>query len=100
MSIAIVTGGSQGFGLALNEALVAQGWTVITDARDGARLTDATRSLAATGRLVAITGDVTDAAHRARLADTARAHGGLDLLVHNASSLGPSPLPGLDQYPP
>ena len=47
----------------------------------------------------AIPGDVTDAAHRERLVAAARDLGGIDLLVNNASTLGPSPLPGLADYP-
>ena len=50
-------------------------------------------------RSIAIPGDVTDAQHRALLADAARQAGGLDLLVNNASILGPSPQPALLDYP-
>lgn len=46
-------------------------------------------------RLTAIAGDVTDPAHRAHLAASAGTAGGLDLLVNNAGTLGPSPLPPL-----
>jgi len=42
---------------------------------------------------------VTDPAHRAELAAAAGRLGRLDLLVNNASSLGPSPLPPLIGYP-
>lgn len=100
MSTAIVTGGSQGFGLALTEALVGRGWTVIADARDAARLTAAAASLDGPGRVEALPGDVADPAHQQALADAAGRLGGLDLLVHNASDLGPSPLPALVEYPP
>ena len=40
MSVALITGGSAGLGLALLEALAEQGWTVITDGRDADRLAD------------------------------------------------------------
>ncbi len=50
-------------------------------------------------RLVAIPGDVADHAHRAALLAACGELGGLDLLVNNASSLGPSPLPHLADYP-
>ena len=43
--------------------------------------------------VIAIAGDVADAAHRRALAEAAAE--GLDVLVNNASSLGPSPLPNL-----
>jgi NAD(P)-dependent dehydrogenase (short-subunit alcohol dehydrogenase family) len=45
---------------------------------------------------LAIPGDVTDAAHRAALGDAVKS---LDLLVNNASDLGPAPLPPLADYP-
>lgn len=96
MPIAIVTGASQGFGLALTTALTAQNWTVVADARDDRRLD------AAVGhdrQVRAVPGDVADPAHRAELVETARTLGGLDLLVHNASELGPSPMPALVSYP-
>lgn len=84
MSLAVVTGGSAGLGRALVHALAASGWTVVTDGRDADRL-------AAAGRpgVVAVPGDVTDADHRAALVAAVRARGPLDLLVHNASTLGP-----------
>jgi NAD(P)-dependent dehydrogenase (short-subunit alcohol dehydrogenase family) len=46
-----------------------------------------------------IPGDVADEEHLRALVDAARELGGLDLLVHNASELGPSPLPALADYP-
>jgi NAD(P)-dependent dehydrogenase (short-subunit alcohol dehydrogenase family) len=42
---------------------------------------------------------VADAEHRAALAGAAREFGGLDLVVNNASILGPSPQPALLDYP-
>jgi NAD(P)-dependent dehydrogenase (short-subunit alcohol dehydrogenase family) len=48
---------------------------------------------------VAIRGDVADVAHRADLTRTVERLGRLDLLVNNASDLGPSPLPPLADYP-
>jgi NAD(P)-dependent dehydrogenase (short-subunit alcohol dehydrogenase family) len=46
-----------------------------------------------------VAGDVTDPAHRAALRGAVGAAGRLDLLVNNASDLGPSPLPPLAGYP-
>jgi NAD(P)-dependent dehydrogenase (short-subunit alcohol dehydrogenase family) len=96
MPTAIVTGASRGLGRALTRSLAEDGWHVVVDARDAA-------SLAATGDLgphvTAVAGDVTDAAHRRALVEAARATGRLDLLVNNASALGPSPLPRLAEYP-
>ena len=61
--------------------------------RDGVALRAAARELGA--RAHAVVGDVTDPTHRAALVEAASRLGGLDLLVNNASSLGPSPLPRL-----
>jgi NAD(P)-dependent dehydrogenase (short-subunit alcohol dehydrogenase family) len=46
-----------------------------------------------------VAGDISDPGHRARLVAAAQALGGLELIVNNASSLGPSPLPPLTGYP-
>jgi NAD(P)-dependent dehydrogenase (short-subunit alcohol dehydrogenase family) len=92
---ALVTGGSKGLGRALVYALLDEGWSVVTDARNAAALS----GLAPLPRLQTLAGDVTDPAHRAELVATAqRMGGGLDLLVNNAGDLGPSPLPALRDY--
>lgn len=97
MPVALITGASRGFGLALARALAARGWQLVVDGRDEESLNAAAAQL---GRgAVAIPGDVADAAHRRLLMEAVDGLGGLDLLVNNASSLGPSPLPGLDRYP-
>jgi len=89
--VALVTGGSAGLGRALVTELAEAGWAVITDARHGERLRDLPPEVAA------LPGDITDAEHRAALGDEVARHGRLDLLVHNASTLGPTPLPRLDE---
>ncbi len=99
MPVAVISGASQGLGHALAEALAGQGWVVVGDARDEVALTAAMASLPAEGH-VALTGDVTDAAHRRRLAEAADRLGGADLLVNNASTLGESPLPAFADLDP
>ena len=71
----------------------------MVDARDGRRLAEAVGQLSGAGSVTAVPGDVTDATHRRALADAGTATGGLDLLVNNASDLGPSPQPALADYP-
>jgi NAD(P)-dependent dehydrogenase (short-subunit alcohol dehydrogenase family) len=93
MPTAVITGGSQGLGRALVHALAARGWRVVTDARRAADLATATHDLP---NVTAIPGDVTDPLHRAALFHAA---GTVDLLVNNASHLGPSPQPPLATYP-
>jgi NAD(P)-dependent dehydrogenase (short-subunit alcohol dehydrogenase family) len=99
MSTAIITGASRGFGRAAAEAFVERGWAVVLDARNSDDLAQATAGLGHPDLVVAIAGDVADPAHRRALIDATDRLGGLDLLVNNASTLGPSPLPSLDRYP-
>ncbi|MCU4183264.1 SDR family oxidoreductase [Acidiferrimicrobium sp. IK] len=101
--VAVVTGGSLGLGAALAEGLARDGWTLVIDGRDGAVLDAAVARLGAvagdSSAVVGIAGDVTDAAHREAVAEEIARRGHLDLLVNNASTLGPSPLPALVDYP-
>ncbi len=90
----IVTGASRGLGLALTRALVERGWRLVVDARDGDALD---RAVAGLDGVVAVAGDVADPRHRERLVQAAG--GRIDLLVNNASTLGPTPLPELGSYP-
>jgi NAD(P)-dependent dehydrogenase (short-subunit alcohol dehydrogenase family) len=99
MPVAVITGASQGLGLALATHLAAAGWSLVVDARDAARLEAAADGLPG-GPHVAVPGDVTDSWHRGALAATATELGGADLLVNNASTLGASPLPALADLEP
>ena len=90
---ALVTGAGRGLGLALAHALLSRGWSVVVDARRTAHL-----GTALPGAIV-VPGDVKDPAHRDALASAVSRLGRLDLLVNNASDLGPSPLPRLADVP-
>jgi len=94
--VAVVTGAAQGLGLALARALAESGWRLVIDARRADRLSEAAAELAVHTPVVAVAGDVTDPAHRARLAAEAARLGQVRLLVNNASTLGASPLPRVD----
>jgi NAD(P)-dependent dehydrogenase (short-subunit alcohol dehydrogenase family) len=100
MSLAIITGASRGLGRALAEALAQQGWALVIDARRADELEAARRELAELTEVTAIAGDVVDAGHRRAL--IAAAGGSVDLLVNNASALGPdgpAALSSLASYP-
>jgi NAD(P)-dependent dehydrogenase (short-subunit alcohol dehydrogenase family) len=94
MPVAIVTGASRGLGLALTRALSERGWRLIVDARDEAALSAASVGLDGVRPLA---GDVADADHRRALVEAAGSP--IDLVVNNASVLGPSPQPALADYP-
>jgi NAD(P)-dependent dehydrogenase (short-subunit alcohol dehydrogenase family) len=95
--VAIITGGSRGLGKALARDLAEHGWQVIIDGRDADAVN---RTAAELGpNVLAVPGDVTDPRHRSDLVAMAWTRGGLDLLVNNASALGPSPLPTLADHP-
>jgi len=94
MPTGIVTGASRGLGLALARALDERGWRVVVDARGAEALSEATDGLSG---VTAIAGDVADSDHRWALVEAAGEP--IDLVVNNASLLGPSPLPALADYP-
>jgi len=96
---ALITGGSRGLGLALARGLAQLRWNLIIDARGAEALNAARDELARLTSVIAIAGDVTDAAHREALVEAAVKKGGLDALVNSASILGPSPQPSLLEYP-
>ncbi len=96
MKAGLITGASKGFGRAVARALADDGWTVVIDARDREALARAAYELPSA---VAIDGDIADSWHRAALTDAVERIGRLDLLVNNASYLGPSPMPRLAAYP-
>jgi len=90
----LVTGASQGFGLAVAERCLAEGADVAVCARSKATIEQAAATLrakAAPGRRVfAAACDVSDAkAVDALVAETTRELGGLDGLVNNAGVYGP-----------
>src|SRR5437762_1376511 len=93
---ALITGASRGFGRALARELGGRGWRLVLDARHAADLERVAQDLP---DAVAVAGDVTDDLHREALAAAVGVLGGVDLLVNNASELGPSPLPPLSEFP-
>jgi NAD(P)-dependent dehydrogenase (short-subunit alcohol dehydrogenase family) len=87
--VAVITGGSRGLGLTLGQVLANRGWRLVIGGRDSDSLAVAADQLSGqAAAVVAVAGDITDAAVRARLIGAARELGGLDVLVNNASELG------------
>jgi NAD(P)-dependent dehydrogenase (short-subunit alcohol dehydrogenase family) len=94
MPVGIVTGASRGLGLALTHSLAQRGWDLIVDARGAEELE---RAWAGAPHVRTLAGDISDPQHRLALVEAAG--GRIDLIVNNASVLGPSPLPPLAEYP-
>src|SRR3954465_12520175 len=91
---ALITGGSQGLGRALGGALGRAGARVVLVARHFEPLASAVAEIrAAGGEAHAIVADVADKDAAAAIAGQAAALvGPVDLLINNASTLGPVPL--------
>ncbi len=90
----LITGGSRGLGLALARRLAAAGSKVVIVARHADAVDAAVAELRATGAVAhGLVGDIADktAVHQLAAAATALV-GPIDVLVHNASTLGPTPL--------
>ena len=96
MPTALVTGGTRGLGRALVDHLTREGWTVVFDARRSGDITETSVALrdGRSGTAIGVPGDITDPEHRRDLVE-ALGNRTLDLLVNNAGSLGPTPLPRL-----
>jgi len=101
--LAVVTGASRGFGAAVAEALAGRGWRLVVDARGGDALHRAAGRLGPAVR-AAVVGDIADPAHRIAIAEAVspavEVGDQLQLLVHNASTLGPTPMRRLDDLDP
>ena len=80
---AVITGGGRGFGKAFGAALARRGAVVALVDRDADAVRDAATEIGPSA--IAFAGDVTDEAQiNAVMADVARDHGGIDILINNA----------------
>jgi short-subunit dehydrogenase len=99
-SVALVTGASRGLGLEVARAYARRGLRLVLTARNGEDLQRVADELRQATDVVAVAGDVADAAHARRLVQLGQERfGQIDVLINNASELGPSPMPALSDLP-
>jgi NAD(P)-dependent dehydrogenase (short-subunit alcohol dehydrogenase family) len=93
--VVLITGASKGLGLALARLFARQHHPLVINAR-GPELRDAERELSKWTDVLAVQTDVSEEAEEIAGQALAR-FGRVDILINNASELGPSPLPPLEQ---
>lgn len=96
--VVFITGASQGLGAELARLFAAQGARLVLTARRAPALDAIARELEKATDLIAVAGDVADDEHVRSLANAAlHRFGRVDVLINNASTLGASPMPQLEQ---
>jgi NAD(P)-dependent dehydrogenase (short-subunit alcohol dehydrogenase family) len=85
--VVLITGASKGLGLALARLFARRGHRLVINARGEEALRAAARELAQFTQVIAVPGDVSEIAET--IAAKAKAFGRVDLLINNASELGP-----------
>lgn len=96
---ALITGASRGLGLAIATALAHEGWQLLLNGRNPKALLQAQNKLSALTKVEAISGDVMDEIHLIQFPQRIAQFGQIDLVINNASTIGPSPQPKLLDYP-
>jgi NAD(P)-dependent dehydrogenase (short-subunit alcohol dehydrogenase family) len=98
--VALITGASRGLGLEVARLYALRGLRLALTARGAEPLQRAADELGLVTDVLAMAGDVADPEHATRLVAAALDRfGRIDLLINNASELGPSPMPELERLP-
>ncbi len=99
-TVALITGASQGLGLSIAREYAARGISLIVTARRDGPLQRAAEELSGTTSVISLAGDVSDPRHVSKVVHRGlEAFGHIDVLINNASELGPSPLEELARLP-
>lgn len=99
-TVALITGASRGLGRAIAHEYAQRGLRLILTARGARELEQVADELRSRTAVVALAGDVADATHVQGLVQAGLdAFGQIDVLINNASELGPSPMPELQGLP-
>jgi short-subunit dehydrogenase len=98
--VALITGASQGLGLEIARQYARRGMNLVLTARGGEALQLVADELRHSTEILALPGDIGDRRHAEHLVDAAlQRFGRIDVLINNASELGPSPMPELADLP-
>jgi NAD(P)-dependent dehydrogenase (short-subunit alcohol dehydrogenase family) len=95
--VAIITGAGRGLGKELAALLALRGYALVINARRAHELEERRRRLSLITDVVAVAADVSVEAEKIAEAALSR-FGRVDLLINNASEIGPSPMPRLDEF--
>lgn len=96
-TVALITGASRGLGLEIARTFAERGARLVLAARGREDLDATAEELGATTEVETLAVDVSQEAERVVEA-AIRRFGRIDVLVNNASELGPSPMPPLADY--
>jgi NAD(P)-dependent dehydrogenase (short-subunit alcohol dehydrogenase family) len=96
--VALITGASRGLGREIAQQFAARGARLVLVARGEAALQTAGEELARMTDVLPLAADVSEEAEQIAAAALDR-FGRVDVLVNNASEIGPSPMPPLEAYP-
>lgn len=97
---ALITGASRGLGAEIARGLAQRGTRLIITARGVEALERVANELRESTDVLALAGDIADPAHARQLVIKGQEiFGEIDILVNNASTIGPSPMPRLEDYP-
>src|SRR5206468_12118241 len=94
-NVALITGASKGLGLEIARSYAQRGARLVIAARRSGALEQAAAELRQKTEVVSVAMDVSQEAERL-VEEGLERFGRIDVLVNNASELGPSPMPPLD----